>query len=93
MSLSDTDKGGDSRTDPSLNTQDNLPAASTKAHSTDGVSNRAEAVAQVAKVVTRDDSILVYDTAGVARILIGIAPDGEIDIAASEVGVDITTLY
>lgn len=36
---------------------------------------------------------LYYDTAGTPRILIGIAPDGEIDIAVSNEGVDITTLY
>lgn len=37
--------------------------------------------------------ILGYDTDAMARILIGIAPDGEIDIAASKPGYDITTLY
>lgn len=36
---------------------------------------------------------LYYDTTGTARILIGIAPDGEIDIGVSEPGEDITTLY
>lgn len=33
------------------------------------------------------------DTSGTARIIIGIAPDGEIDIGISKEGVDITTLY
>lgn len=36
---------------------------------------------------------LYYDSTGIPRILIGIAPDGEIDIAASDTGEDITTLY
>jgi hypothetical protein len=36
---------------------------------------------------------LYYDSTGTARILIGIAPDGEIDIAASDSGYDITGLY
>lgn len=36
---------------------------------------------------------LYYDSDNVPRILIGIAPDGEIDMAASEEGEDITTLY
>lgn len=37
--------------------------------------------------------ILIYDSTPTPRILIGIAPDGEIDIAASIAGEDITTLY
>lgn len=37
--------------------------------------------------------ILIYDTDLIPRILIGIAPDGEIDMAASESGEDITSLY
>jgi hypothetical protein len=36
---------------------------------------------------------LYYDNNNVARILIGVAPDGEIDIGASIGGEDITTLY
>lgn len=36
---------------------------------------------------------LYYDFNNIPRILIGIAPDGEIDIAASETGEDITDLY
>ncbi len=36
---------------------------------------------------------LYYDSSNIPRILIGIAPDGEIDIAVSEEGEDITTLY
>lgn len=36
---------------------------------------------------------LYYDDTGTPRIIIGIAPDGEIDIAASEDGEDITELY
>lgn len=36
---------------------------------------------------------LYYDSANVARIIIGIAPDGEIDIGVSKEGYDITTLY
>lgn len=37
--------------------------------------------------------ILQADSDNVYRILIGIAPDGEIDIAASIAGEDITDLY
>jgi len=37
--------------------------------------------------------ILIYDSTPTPRILIGIAPDGSIDIAASISGQDITTLY
>lgn len=33
------------------------------------------------------------DTSNTPRILIGIAPDGEIDIGVSKEGEDITTLY
>jgi hypothetical protein len=36
---------------------------------------------------------LYADTTGTPRILIGIAPDGEIDIGASTSGQDITSLY
>lgn len=36
---------------------------------------------------------LYYDDTNTARILIGIAPDGEIDIGVSIAGQDITTLY
>lgn len=36
---------------------------------------------------------LYYDSDGTPRILIGIAPDGEIDIGVSIAGQDITTLY
>ena len=36
---------------------------------------------------------LIDDTSNVHRILIGIAPDGEIDIAASKQGFDITGQY
>lgn len=36
---------------------------------------------------------LYYDSTGTPRILIGIAPDGEIDIGVSEPGEDVTTLY
>lgn len=33
------------------------------------------------------------DTSNTPRIIIGVAPDGEIDIGISVEGVDITTLY
>lgn len=36
---------------------------------------------------------LYYDTTNTPRIIIGLAPDGEIDIAASIAGEDITDLY
>jgi hypothetical protein len=36
---------------------------------------------------------LYYDSSGTKRIIIGIAPDGEIDIGVSIEGKDITTLY
>lgn len=36
---------------------------------------------------------LYYDTDNTPRILIGIAPDGEIDISASKDGFDITQQY
>ncbi len=36
---------------------------------------------------------LYYDSDNVPRILIGIAPDGEIDISASKEGFDITQQY
>lgn len=36
---------------------------------------------------------LYYDTSGTPRILVGVAPDGEIDIGVSDEGEDITTLY
>lgn len=36
---------------------------------------------------------LYYDTNNVPRIIIGIAPDGNIDIGVSKEGYDITTLY
>lgn len=37
--------------------------------------------------------ILIHDSSQKRRILIGIAPDGEIDIGASIPGEDITSLY
>lgn len=37
--------------------------------------------------------ILIYDPDNVSRIIVGIAPDGEIDIAASKAGFNITEQY
>lgn len=37
--------------------------------------------------------ILIYDSDLIPRILVGIAPDGEIEIGASIEGEDITELY
>lgn len=36
---------------------------------------------------------IYYDSSGLARIIIGIDPDGEVNIHASKEGVDILTLF
>lgn len=90
MSLTDTDKTGDSRSNPTLNAQDGLPPDSVMAHATTGISYRAEGTTNTAKVINKDDQIVLFD--GVAnKILIGRDGSGNWDVKIAEDGVNVLT--
>lgn len=90
MTLFNVDKDGEGRLTPRINAAD--VHLNRKAHGTDSISPRAEGATGVAHVITKDDKIIVHDGTN-NRVLVGIAPDGIIDISASKTGYDITGLY
>lgn len=92
MSLHDTDKASNQRSNPSLNAQDGLAAEHLKAHATEGIAYRTEDTTQTPRAITKDDQILVYDEANL-RIILGRLPDGTYGMVVSKEGVDVDDLF
>lgn len=90
MTLVNSDKSSGDRAQPSIGAID--VQSNPMAHATASLSPRATGTQQGARVVTKDDTITVYD-ANNARILIGRLPDGTYGFIVSNIGYDVTSLF
>ena len=82
MSLHDVDKGGDSRSNPSLNVQDAL--AVRMSHGTMGVTLVDEASGVVARVTFRDGKVEVFNSSNERIARVGVRESdtqGTVDVA------------
>lgn len=89
MSLFNRDKESIRRLTPQVDSVDKL--LSRKAHATDSIAPRAVG-ATGGRIVTKDDSITVYDESN-QRIVIGRLPDGSYGIIVSKPGIDVNDVF
>lgn len=87
MSLNFTDTNSDDRQQPSVNAPD--VSNNVMAHSTTSVAPRAIGTQTGARIITKNDTIIVYDASN-ERIVIGRLPDGTFGVAVSKAGFNVS---
>lgn len=93
MALHDTDKRSEKRTNPITVSRDQLPTDMRQAHGTTQITNRDSDDGYTQKVQIEEGYIVVWDSSGDRRILMGFLPDGTYGLVISKEGVDVTTLF
>lgn len=90
MSLTDTDKSGDTRANPTINAPDGLSTGAVKAHATTGIAYRSEDTRTAPRVIEKDDQIIIHD--GVAnKGLFGRDGAGNFVVKIAQDGFDVLT--
>lgn len=87
MALFNTDKNSENRLSPTVNSGD--VHHNPKAHSTTSISLRSAGSVETGRVITKDDSIIVYDGSNF-RVGIGRLPNGSYGVAVTKEGYDLS---
>lgn len=90
MSLTDIDKSGSNREQPTINASDGLNTGAIKSHATEAVAYRAEGTQSAPNVISKDDQIIVYD--GISnKALLGRDGAGNYVVKVAQDGFDVLT--
>lgn len=90
MTLIDGDKTTDRRSEPELGAHDVMDSGSVKAHATDGIAYRSVDGLRKARVISRDDQIIVHD-GSYNKALFGRDGSGNYVVKVAKNGFDVLT--
>lgn len=90
MTLIDGDKTTDRRSEPELGAHDVIDSGSVKAHATDGIAYRSVDGLRKARVISRDDQIIVHD-GSYNKALFGRDGSGNYVVKVAKDGFDVLT--